>query len=165
LVSYVNGGASFVHTDWLGTSRLWNSATYPTYNFQTCTSLPFGDGLNCTSGAPGTLRFTGKERDSESGLDDFGARYNSSQWGRFMSPDPSNVSGSIVDSENPQAWNMYSYVLNNPLNTVDPDGLDYYLLGGDQCGQKVQCDDNGHVLDSNGKAVVITDDRSQTRTD
>ena len=37
--------------------------------------------------APLTYKFTGKERDSESGLDNFGARYNSSNLGRFMSPD------------------------------------------------------------------------------
>lgn len=69
-------------------------------------------------------KFTGKERDSESGLDNFGARYDSSSVGRFMSPDPSSVDGDLVDSESPQSWNMYSYVLNNPLSAVDPDGLD-----------------------------------------
>jgi RHS repeat-associated protein len=67
-------------------------------------------------------KFTGKERDSESGLDNFDARYLGSSLGRFMSPDPSSIGGDIVDSEYPQAWNMYSYVLNNPLNAIDPDG-------------------------------------------
>ncbi len=38
-------------------------------------------------------KFTGKERDSESGLDNFGARFNSSSLGRFMTPDPENSSG------------------------------------------------------------------------
>ncbi len=76
-----------------------------------------------------------------------------------MRPDPSNVVGDIVDSENPQAWNMYSYVLNNPLNAVDADGLDYYLLGGDRCGQDIQCDKQGHVLDNKGNAVVVTDEQ------
>ena len=37
--------------------------------------------------APLVHKFTGKERDSESGLDNFGARYDSSQYGRFMTPD------------------------------------------------------------------------------
>jgi RHS repeat-associated protein len=73
--------------------------------------------------------FTGKERDSESGLDNFGARYDSSQYGRFMSPDPGNYG---ADLTNPQSWNMYSYVLNNPLNLVDPDGLDCVYLNDDQ---------------------------------
>src|SRR5713101_2732880 len=64
-------------------------------------------------------KFTGKERDSESGLDYFGARYDASFLGRFMSPDPENAGASDDD---PQSWNAYSYVMNNPLNDVDPDG-------------------------------------------
>jgi RHS repeat-associated protein len=63
-------------------------------------------------------RFTGKERDTESGLDYFGARFYSAQWGRFMSPD----SGVDQHPENPQTWNLYSYVRNNPLSLVDPKG-------------------------------------------
>ena len=65
-------------------------------------------------------RFTGKERDSESGLDYFGARYYGSTMGRWMSPDPGNIG---ADPTNPQSWNMYAYVLNNPLRFVDPNGL------------------------------------------
>jgi RHS repeat-associated protein len=67
-----------------------------------------------------TYKFTGKERDSESGLDNFGARYNSSSMGRFMSPDPANIG---VNRLSPQSWNAYSYSLNNPLNLTDPTGM------------------------------------------
>lgn len=67
-----------------------------------------------------SYKFTGKERDSESGLDNFGFRYNSSSLGRFMSPDPVMASGRV---ENPQTWNRYTYVLNNPLRFIDPLGL------------------------------------------
>lgn len=65
------------------------------------------------------FKFTGKERDSESGLDNFGARYMGSNLGRFMSPDET-----LVDQqpEEPQSWNLYSYVRNNPLNGTDPTG-------------------------------------------
>jgi RHS repeat-associated protein len=66
-------------------------------------------------------RFTGKERDTESGLDYFGARYYGSSMGRFMSPDPSGLE--YADPKNPQSLNLYSYVLNNPLHYVDPTGL------------------------------------------
>jgi RHS repeat-associated protein len=69
---------------------------------------------------PKQHKFTGKERDAESGLDNFGARYMSSQYGRFMTPDPSNLS---VDFWLPQTWNRYSYALNNPLTVVDRNGL------------------------------------------
>jgi len=65
------------------------------------------------------FKFTGKERDSESGLDNFGARYDSSSIGRFMSADQL---GPGQHPGNPQTWNLYSYVLNNPLKLVDPTG-------------------------------------------
>ena len=119
---------------------------------------PFGHERAFTESVAPMYKFTGKERDGESGLDNFGARYNSSNLGRFTSVDPSSVTGDLVDSESPQSWNMYSYVLNNPLSAVDPDGLDYYLIGGDQCGQNgVTCDKEGYVTNSDGNRVVITD--------
>jgi RHS repeat-associated protein len=65
-------------------------------------------------------RYTGKERDTESGNDYFGARYYASSMGRFMSPDPSNLS---VDFWLPQTWNRYTYGLNNPLTVVDRNGM------------------------------------------
>jgi RHS repeat-associated protein len=64
-------------------------------------------------------RYTGKERDTESGLDYFGARYYASTMGRFMSPDPSRLS---VDFQDPQTWNRYTYVLNRPLTMIDRNG-------------------------------------------
>ncbi len=67
-------------------------------------------------------QFTGKERDAESGLDYFGARYFGSSMGRFMLPDEPMYSGDLGD---PQKLNLYSYVGNNPLSRVDPDGHDY----------------------------------------
>ena len=69
-------------------------------------------------------QFTGKERDAESGLDYFGARYYGSNRGRFMSPDWS-VSADPVPyarMDNPQSLNLYAYVGNNPLRFVDRDG-------------------------------------------
>jgi RHS repeat-associated protein len=69
-------------------------------------------------------RYTGKERDAESGLDDFGARYFASTMGRFSSPDPSGLF--YADPSNPQSFNLYAYVQNNPLVNFDPDGLDCF---------------------------------------
>ncbi len=66
--------------------------------------------------------FTGKERDSESGLDYFGARYYGAVMGRFTSPDP--VTGTALHIINPQRWNMDAYALNNPLFDTDPVGRD-----------------------------------------
>ncbi len=64
-------------------------------------------------------KFTGKERDSESGLDYFGARFDASSLGRFMSPDPSTLS---VKLDDPQTLNRYVYARDNPLEYVDPNG-------------------------------------------
>jgi RHS repeat-associated protein len=78
------------------------------------------------------MRFTGKERDAETGLDYFGARYFSGAQGRFTSPDPLLNSGRPWE---PQSWNRYAYVLNNPLKYSDPDGLWEWAAGpcDDQC--------------------------------
>lgn len=76
-------------------------------------------------------RFTGKERDAESGNDYFGARYYGSNMGRFMSPDPSGLF--FANPMNPQSLNLYSYAQNNPLINIDPTGLDcvYFNDAGD----------------------------------
>ena len=65
--------------------------------------------------------FTGKERDGETGLAYFGARYFSGAQGRFTSPDTP-----LADQcpQYPQSWNLYSYVRNNPLKFTDPTGQD-----------------------------------------
>jgi RHS repeat-associated protein len=69
-------------------------------------------------------KFTGKERDSESGNDYFGARYYSSAMGRFMSPDWSAKVEPVpyAKLDNPQSLNLYAYVGNNPMTRFDPDG-------------------------------------------
>lgn len=72
----------------------------------------------------GRSLFTGKERDSESGLDNFTARYFTSSMGRFMTPDwsakPQGVPYAVLDD--PQSLNLYAYVRNNPLSRTDPSG-------------------------------------------
>jgi RHS repeat-associated protein len=68
---------------------------------------------------------TGKERDAETGLDYFLARYYSGAQGRFLSVDPENAG---AKKEDPQSWNAYAYSRNNPLKYVDPDGKLYELV-------------------------------------
>jgi len=70
-------------------------------------------------------KFTGKERDAESGLDNFGPRYFGSSMGRFMSPDPIYVATPRLSD--PQQWNLYSYARNNPLAITDSTGMDINL--------------------------------------
>ncbi len=80
---------------------------------------PFGGERVIQSNSNNQFKFTGKERDYESGLDNFGARYFGSSTGRFMSVDPTRLSAFIDD---PQTWNRYSYAHNNPLEYVDNNG-------------------------------------------
>jgi RHS repeat-associated protein len=77
-------------------------------------------------------RSTGKERDIETGLDYFGARYYGSNMGRFTSPDPMVLMPQKLGD--PQQWNMYSYVRNTPLSLMDPTGM--YICG----ASKKECD-------------------------
>lgn len=134
LATYDPYGLHFHITDWLGTRRVQTDSSGQVEEF--CTNWPFGDRQNCYSptNAPVTAddatehHFTGKERDTESGLNYFGARYYSSSTARMTSPDPSGLS--FADIGNPQSLNLYSYVLNNPLNSVDPNGLEDTPCGG-----------------------------------
>ena len=84
-------------------------------------------------------------------LDNAQARYYSSPMARFMSPDPYNMG---ADPSNPQSWNMYSYVINNPLNAIDPSGMDCIYLNDAgsafstiQSGDCSSPDDNGYFVD------------------
>ena len=96
---------------------------------ESCTSGPWGDNLNCGNSLS-DLHFTGKMRDSESGLDYFGARYYSGaglgfgDLGRFMTPDWSkNPTGvPYANFANPQSLDLYSYIRNNPVSATDADG-------------------------------------------
>lgn len=71
-----------------------------------------------------TIDSTGKERDAETGLDYFGARYYSGAQGRFTSPDWSAKPQPVpyADFKDPQSLNLYAYVRNNPLKNRDLDG-------------------------------------------
>jgi RHS repeat-associated protein len=89
------------------------------------TSDPFGDYLAPVGFYDATEHhFTGKERDSESGNDYFGARYYASSMGRFMSPDwaAKIMPVPYAKLDDPQSLNLYAYVGNNPLGRVDADG-------------------------------------------
>ena len=82
-VQMQNSTTYFVHSDHVGSTRLMTNLSggiYDSLDYQ-----PFGEQI---AGDTGTShKFDGKERDAESGLDNFGARYDSSKLGRFMTPD------------------------------------------------------------------------------
>jgi RHS repeat-associated protein len=91
---------------------------------------------------------TGKERDAESGNDYFGARYYASSMGRFLSPDPKQMSKArMLD---PQQWNMYGYARNSPLVAYDPDGKEVRFKSEDQAKQAVAALQRGLPKDQRG---------------
>ena len=119
-------------TDHLGTPRLIVDQTGTLAHTKRHDYLPFGEelfapaggrtaALGYTGGDNVRQQFTQKERDVETGLDYFGARYFASVQGRFTSTDPLMASAYVG---NPQTWNRYTYALNNPLKYVDPDGME-----------------------------------------
>jgi len=73
-------------------------------------------GVPCYGQTDTTLKFTGQERDAENGLDNFLARHLAGAQGRFLSVDPDNAGADLGD---PQSWNGYGYVGNNPLVNTD----------------------------------------------
>ncbi|MGH9656695.1 MAG: RHS repeat domain-containing protein, partial [Bryobacteraceae bacterium] len=101
--------------------------------------LPFGEEIPAnTAGRNGQWgstsdveqKFTGQIRDNETGMDFFQARYFTNALGRFNSPDPENAG---ADPADPQTWNAYAYVRNNPLALIDPSGLTTCDANGNHC--------------------------------
>jgi RHS repeat-associated protein len=78
----------------------------------------------CITPVPQNYKFTGKERDNESGLDDFDARYYASTMGRFMTPDwdTKPVTVPYAKFGDPQTLDLYGYVENSPVDRMDPTG-------------------------------------------
>jgi len=111
------------HLDHLGTPRLITGSGGAEISLHTY--YPFGQ--EATSSAQDTERakFTGHERD-DANLDYMHARYYLPYTGRFLSVDP------VMDLKktlpNPQMWNRYAYVLNSPINAVDPDGRQAWFV-------------------------------------
>jgi RHS repeat-associated protein len=115
-----SGTVHYYVSDPLGSARI---VADPTGVIGESDYYPYGGEIPIT-GSIGKYKFTGKERDSESGLDEFGARYYGSSLGRFMTPDwdMKPVTVPYAKFGDPQTLNLYSYVENEPINRIDPDG-------------------------------------------
>ena len=84
--------------------------------------MPFGEEILRANSGNDSIRkrFTGYEKDTETDLDFAEARMYQNKHGRFTAVDPLMASAS---PGNPQTFNRYTYVGNNPVNMVDPSGL------------------------------------------
>jgi RHS repeat-associated protein len=114
----------YYFSDHLGTHAVVENATGSTCE-QDIDYYPYGGQEHdyCPS-VPQNYKFNGKEHDAESGLENFGARYDASTMGRFMTPDWAAKPTAVpyANFGNPQSLNLYSYVENNPTTMGDPDG-------------------------------------------
>jgi len=114
-----SGNVFYYFSDQLGSTRaITNSAGAVCYSAD---YTAFGGEISFSNTCPQNYKFTGYERDQESGLDYAIFRSYSSRLGRFMQPDPAGLDA--TNPTNPQTWNQYAYVLNQPCNLIDPLGL------------------------------------------
>jgi RHS repeat-associated protein len=125
---YTSSGLSYYrHPDWLGSSRVASTTSRTLY--YDGAYAPFGENYAETGTAD--RNFTGQNQDltpaSTGDLYDFLYREYHKIQGRWISPDPAGANA--ADPTNPQSWNRYSYVSNNPLSSTDPLGLWIWSIG------------------------------------
>jgi RHS repeat-associated protein len=114
----------YYFADQVGSADVVTNATGAMPPEQDIEYHPYGEQQVYTDTLGQEYRFTGHEHDSETNDDYFGARYYSSGFGRFLTPDWSATPEPIPYAQmgNPQTLNLYSYVENNPITGTDPDG-------------------------------------------
>ena len=165
-------GTKYLTADMLGSTRLVTDPAglvalkrYDYYPFGE--DLQQGTGGRDTSyaagiypGVPDTeaMKFTGKERDAETGLDFFGARYLSGAMGRYTSPDPVFFQAEMLTD--PQRFNQYSYVRNNPLRYVDPKGEKIELTGTDEERRRQLAAIQSAVGKGSDQLTLVQDEKS-----
>jgi peptidoglycan L-alanyl-D-glutamate endopeptidase CwlK len=152
---------TFHHRDHLGSLRVTTDAAgwmLSGHDF-----YPFGMEVaesGQAAGGPSRMKFTGHERDDLTGLDYMKARYSGWFQASFLIPDPAND----VNPRNPQSWNRYAYVRNNPMNLVDPEGLEgkkleSYLHDGERDRTGGELSVIG--IDANSRGLEIDDGSKQ----
>jgi RHS repeat-associated protein len=161
-------------SDQIGTPRMVLDKTGSLANVSRHDYLPFGEelfapiggrtaGLGYTGSDPARQKFALKERDGETGLDYFGARYYASTQGRFTSVDPITVTPDRF--YDPQQFNLYAYTRNNPLRFIDPTGQTLTISGDleevkKQLAQMIGTDDAAKRIKFDEKTNTITVDLS-----
>ncbi|HEY9404529.1 MAG TPA: RHS repeat-associated core domain-containing protein, partial [Pyrinomonadaceae bacterium] len=135
-LAVASGNIRWLVTDHLGTPRMVVDLSGKLDKIKRHDYLPFGEevgaGIGGRTAGQGYVadnvrqKFTGSERDGETGLDYMKARYYSSAIGRFTSADSMPIKKRhLLD---PRDLNRYAYVANNPLKYIDPEGLEKFVV-------------------------------------
>jgi RHS repeat-associated protein len=170
LVTAEGADVKWLVSDHLGTPRMTVGQAGTLAAVRRHDYLPFGEELTPGMGNNSPLRgagygyeqegvrqkFTGKERDIETGLDYFIARYYSNVQGRFTKPDIPLLD---QNPRNPQSLNLFAYVRNNPLKFSDPTGDSCYYYSGALLG----CDGN-KGLKVEGETLYYIDKKGKAQT-
>ena len=163
----------YLSWDQLGSTRMVTDASGNIVARHDC--LPFGveipsgsAGRTSTWGTSDSLskKFTAQEHDySDTGLDFFQARYHASGQGRFLSPDPAGTA--VANPADPQTWNMFAYVRNNPLSFIDPSGSCYQDSAGnywDEDGAPCSVSTGGAINYGQTTTVTVNGDTGDVST-
>ncbi len=141
--------------DQLGTPRLVVDKSGSLASVSRHDYLPFGEELFAGTAGRTTAqgyspadglrqKFTTKERDNETGLDFFEARYYAGTQGRFTSADPLYIEmGRLAD---PQQFNLYTYTRNSPLKFIDPTGEEIALTGKTEADRQIELEEIRKML-------------------
>ena len=123
-----SSGVHYYFSDHLGSASVLSNASGSMIEEES-DFYPFGGERVVIGPGPNHYKFTGKERDPETGCDYFGARYYCNTIGRFITPDwaAGPITVPFAKFGDPQSLNLYNYVENAPINRIDADGHDGIL--------------------------------------
>ncbi len=177
-----SGNIYYYEEDMLGSSRTMVQAGQTSVCYD-ADFYPFGGERDITSTCTQNYKFEGKERDTETGNDDFGARYYTSRLGRWLSADWSAVPAPVpyANLTNPQTLNLYAMVSDNPETFDDLDGhgcslslftletscsgtVDFHDPPGEGFTAKPNTGDDQPASDSQqGEAAQLSDEQNQAQ--
>lgn len=154
------GGVKYVHQDVQGSTRAITSVSgavksridYAAFGEEIQSNVGQRTGQGYSPNDSLRQKYAQTERDEATDLNHTWFRKYENRSGRWTSPDPYNGSISIND---PQSFNKYSYVKNQPTNFIDPTGLQ---VAGEACSYSGDTDENGDpvydgVIDATGRCV------------
>jgi RHS repeat-associated protein len=154
---YSWGLSNYRHADWLGSDRMQSDASTHSVTDNNAYA-PFGEQYAQTGN--GEISVTGAIKDTDWLQYDFLARQYDPKQGRWTSPDPAGLGA--VDPTNPQSWNRYAYVINNPLALTDPTGMDF-CQGGNSPNASMPSSESNQCAQENMPAYHQADYNTETQ--